>query len=379
MASVEQLGRVLNVGLIGCGEVSQVVHIQTLLPMASWFRITHLCDVSPSALEHYRAKIPGSGVKTTQKAEEICADEDVDIVMVTTADEYHIEHAILGLKHDKYGFLEKPCALTRRDNEAIIEVERKCKGSVMEIGGLDQILYARVRCKCLLYISPYFRNILLCQFNFVKTSSIGPNSVFVSQSGTFPKVFTDFSPEDAAGKTSRAEEMVKHALQTEIGGVEVNPETTLMWRVLAGLGSHDLSVMREALGMPEKVVGTSLGFPFWNALFKYPNFTVSYESGIDNIPRFDALFEVYSANKAVRIQYETPYVKGLPVTMHIAANCDGAYKETTERRSYEDPYTLEMKELWNLVAEGKPVKTTISNAFKDIKLFGMIMAHGYKA
>lgn len=36
-----------------------------------------------------------------------------------------------------------------------------------------------------------------------------------------------------------------------------------MWRILGGLGSHDLSVMREALGMPEKIVGSSLGFPFW--------------------------------------------------------------------------------------------------------------------
>lgn len=36
-----------------------------------------------------------------------------------------------------------------------------------------------------------------------------------------------------------------------------------MWRILGGLGSHDLSAMREALGMPNKVLGANLGYPFW--------------------------------------------------------------------------------------------------------------------
>ena len=57
--------------------------------------------------------------------------------------------------------------------------------------------------------------------------------------------------------------MVKTALEIEAGGIKVTPESSRMWRLFGGLGSHDLSVMREALGMPEKVVGSSLGFPFW--------------------------------------------------------------------------------------------------------------------
>lgn len=43
----------------------------------------------------------------------------------------------------------------------------------------------------------------------------------------------------------------------------MTPDTARMWRVLGGLGSHDLSVMREALGMPERVIGASLRFPIW--------------------------------------------------------------------------------------------------------------------
>lgn len=142
-----------------------MVHIPTLSHLSDYFRITYLCDVSPSALEYCKSKIAaGNGpVLTTKNATELCAAEQTDIVMVATADEYHAAHAILGLEHGKYVFLEKPCALTKQDTEAIAEAERASKGSVMvgymrryaapfndainEIGGLDKILYARVRGK----------------------------------------------------------------------------------------------------------------------------------------------------------------------------------------------------------------------------------------
>ncbi|EOO00298.1 putative myo-inositol 2-dehydrogenase protein [Phaeoacremonium minimum UCRPA7] len=359
--------KILNIGLIGCGEIGQVVHIPTLLFMQSYFRITYLCDVSEAALKHAAQKIPDNP-KITRNPAELCASDAVDAVIVANSDEYHAAHTILALQHDKYVLVEKPIALTKRDALAIEEAERSSRGKVMvgymrrfaapfedalrEIGGLDKILYARVR------------------------DIIGPNAVFVNQSGTFPEKFNDFDPKDSADKNSRSQEMVKTALE-ECGGIPVTQESTIMWRVLCGLGSHDLSVMREALGMPDQVVGSSLGLPFWNVLFKYPTFTVSYESGIDNIPRFDAHLEVYGANKTVRVQYDTPYVKGLPVTMHIVENVEGIYKETNIRKSYEDAYTLEMKTFWAMAAEGKPAKTTVKDALQDFEVFAMLMRHGY--
>jgi len=85
--------------------------------------------------------------------------------------------------------------------------------------------------------------------------------------------------------------------------------------------------------------------------------------------------EVYSANKTVRLQYDTPYVKGLPVTMHIRENDNGLYKETTIRKSFEDPYTLEMKAFWEMAAEGKRAKTTVQDAMKDLELYIIAMRY----
>lgn len=114
-----------------------------------------------------------------------------------------------------------------------------------------------------------------------------------------------------------------------------------------------------------------------SVLFQYPGFAVSYESGMDQVPRFDAHIEIYSAKKTVRVQYDTPYVKGLPTTLHICENVNGTYKESMIRRTYEDPYTLEIMELYKMIVEGKQIKTTAADAKKDLEIFGMIMRAGF--
>jgi predicted dehydrogenase len=95
------------------------------------------------------------------------------------------------------------------------------------------------------------------------------------------------------------------------------------------LGSHDLSAMRELLGMPTSVLGASLQYnsPIWSVLFQYPSFPCTYESGINNVPIFDAHIEVYSSEKIVRINYDTPYVKGLPVTMTVRERINNGERE----------------------------------------------------
>lgn len=112
-------------------------------------------------------------------------------------------------------------------------------------------------------------------------------------------------------------------------------------------------------------------------MFQYPSFAVSYESGIDEVPRFDASIEVFGGRKTVKVCFDSPYVKGLPTTMHIREKLeDGSFRESMVRKTYEDAYTLEMKELYDVVMNGKPIKTTSEDAKKELEIFGMIMTAG---
>ena len=251
------MAKLVNVGIIGCGEVAQIVHIPTLNYMSDYYRITYLCDVSQQALEHCRQKVNHfSFPKTTTSAEELCESKYVDVIFVLSSTEFHAEHAVRALQKQKTVFVEKPLALNERDLKLILEAEKASEGTLMvgymrryatafldavkEIGGMDQIRYATVR------------------------DMIGRNEFFTAQSGAFPKYFTDYSLEVSEGKKRAVDDMYRRGLEEDLG-IPITQQSAAMWALLGNLGCHDLSVMREALGMPLSVLGCSLNHAnmFW--------------------------------------------------------------------------------------------------------------------
>lgn len=239
--------------------VSQVVHIPTLSFMSHLFQITYLSDASDDAMKHCQSKVAGkSQPKTTRDPEELCSSPEVDLVFIASSDTDHKPHALLGLKHGKHVFIEKPITLSLKDTDAIIEAEKASKGSVFvgymrryssafvdalkEVGSIESIRYARVR------------------------DIIGSNSIFIPQSGTFPLTFNDYRKEDSNLLSENTQRDIKQALEVELG-VPVTKERATFWQLLSGLGSHDLSAMRELLGMPTGVLGASVSSsassPFW--------------------------------------------------------------------------------------------------------------------
>lgn len=217
--------RILRVGIIGCGEVAQVVHIPNMNYMSHRFQITYLCDISQQSLAHCARKVQGPTPRATTDASELCSSPDVDVVLIANADAYHVEHGILALRHGKYCLIEKPVSLCFRDLDRLLEAEKQSQGKVFvgtmrrfatafldaveEVGGLQKIQYARVR------------------------DIVGPNAVFVGQSGTYPRKFNDFSDADNEDRLAREADIFEQALKHEFG-VPSTPESKRMLRVLGG-------------------------------------------------------------------------------------------------------------------------------------------------
>lgn len=111
-----------------------------------------------------------------------------------------------------------------------------------------------------------------------------------------------------------------------------------------------------------------------SAIFQYPNFAVGYESGVDQVARFDASIEIFGDTKTVKVCIDTPFIKGLPTTTVVKETLpDGSFRESTTRRTYEDPYTLQLKAVYDWVVHGKIPKTNPADARKDLEILGMLM------
>ncbi len=353
----------LNVGMIGLGEVAQVIHIPVLKSLPQHYRIAAFCDISPKLVEDMGRKHGVTRLYTD--ASEMVKQDDLDVVFVLNSDEYHAECAISAANHNKHVFIEKPMCLTVSEADAIIEARDRNRVQIMvgymrryaasfveavkEIGDFEQIKYARIR------------------------DIVGPNRFFVDPT-SHVVAYDDIPAALREDKQRRAERLVREA--TGFG-----PESPyfMFYRFLCGLSSHDLSAMREAIGMPKRVLGAKLAMGehifdiFFNAVFDYGAFGVTFETGFDGQGRFDAHVEVYSRQKSVKVQYNTPYIRHLPVELEIQETRGEKFIRSVVRPTYTDPYTLEMKHLYDVITRGHAPKTTPEDYKKDLAIFKMIM------
>jgi predicted dehydrogenase len=377
-------------------EVFQVCHGPCLFLLSHLFRIESICDVSPTHVDHCAAKF--SIPHRTTDPEETIDHPKVDVVFILTSDEIHAPLAIRSLKAGKHVFVEKPVSLSIPSVQSIIDAEKEAKGAARvfvgymrryapsyvqafkrEVASMPKILYARVR-----------------DFS-------GPNAQFVNQSGTFQVKGTDFP----AGAARERNEKLQGLFEEAFPGQEVTDEKRKACRFLGSLGSHDISLMRETLGFPEKVTAFTANDPFYNAILQFRNpdgssYSVTYESGIDGVPVFDAHLSVYGERKRVTIkvsccrclseesqhlrlqanhgapqkQYDSPYVKALPIVVEVEeANDHGEIQRRTVLSSYEDTYTAELQQLHECLVNGAEIKTTVEDAIKDVQIYDMM----YKA
>ena len=358
----------LRVGLIGAGEVGQVIHLPTLQLMNHLYTVSAICDVSQKTVDFCknRYNIP----LATTNPDDVINHPDIDVIFNLTSDEFHETIAVAALKAGKHVMQEKPISLSVESAIRIVQAEKKAKNGARvfvgymrryapsfvnafkrEVASINRVLYARSR------------------------GIVGPNAYFVNQSGTFPFKNPDDIPSEASAKRAR---LLSELLRETFNEAKAAEEEVKFCRHLGSLGSHDLSLMREVLGVPESVAGVSVNPPFYSAILNYKTsrgpFSVTYETGIDEVARFDSHLAVYGKNKTVSIQYDTPYVKGLAIKVkvdEIDEHGEVISKEITS--SYEDAYTAELKEMHACFTEGREIKTTAEDAVQESRLFAMLL------
>jgi predicted dehydrogenase len=348
----------IKVGLIGLGEVAQITHLPILEQLSDRYEITALCDISPSLVEWAGHKYRVTNLYTDAKR--LAEQADLDAVFVLNSDEYHAECAIHALKNKKHVLIEKPMTLTEADADAIIQARDEAGVQAMvgymrryapaftealeEIKSLGKIQYARIR------------------------DIIGQNRLIIEQSSTVHR-FSDIPQAAMDDRRARREAMVKEAIG------EVPQDIFNAYGLLCGLNSHDISAMRELLGMPKRVVSAAQwnGGRYITAIFEFDGYYAAFETGVDLQRRFDAHIEVYGETKSLLVQYDTPYIRHLPTTLQVKETIGDAYHESVKRPTLKDPYTAELEYFYDVVTQGKTPKTSPEDYKQDLVIFKMIV------
>jgi phthalate 4,5-cis-dihydrodiol dehydrogenase len=131
---------VLRLGIAGIGIAAAQV-LPNIASIADTVRLTAVADIRSDALRAFGAKHPG--VLLFDSVEALCASPDVDVVWISTPNEFHAAHAVLAAKHGKHVVCEKPMATTVAEcNEIVAAVE---SNGVRYVQGHSKIYYAALR------------------------------------------------------------------------------------------------------------------------------------------------------------------------------------------------------------------------------------------
>ena len=111
----------MNVGLIGCGSISQTYLKNAKELYADSFAITAVSDLRMEAAEA-KAREFGTRALTT---EELLADPDIDLILNLTVPNAHRAVIIRALEAGKHVYTEKPFGVSREDAAAIMDAMRR--------------------------------------------------------------------------------------------------------------------------------------------------------------------------------------------------------------------------------------------------------------
>lgn len=344
-----------RIGIIGCGGVAQIVHLPTLYQLGHLFEVTAICDVSDKVLAGVGA---AWGIeRRARNYQELLAFDAVDAVLIANPSAYHAETTIAALQAGKHVLVEKPMCMTLAENDALIAAQASA-GKILQVGTMRRYAPAFIEA-CRIVHS--MDDIRLAKVHDI----IGRNSLVIDP--TSRVIQADDIPESvSASLRRRQDELIRAAIG------EAPAALRTAYNMMLGLSTHDTSAMREMLGMPKQVLFAAQrqGGRYMTAAFDYGDFVCLFSSGADNIPRYDTYLEVYGQNRVVRVDYDTPFVRNLPITFSITETRDGASRtESLTHPGWGDAFTEEWRAFHHSCVTGESPKASAQDFRHDLLLY----------
>ena len=350
---------IVRVGVIGLGEVAQSIHLPVLSDLRTRYTIAGAYDPSPSLLELCRSRY--AGVRTFDSAEALIADPAIDAVFILSPDETHEPYLRLCIQADKHVFLEKPPCLTLREIDGLLPLAE----------GYPKVIFVG-------YMRRYSPAFLAAKAEMPPPEEITHVRIFdlIALGWLFMRDSQDILyPQDVPEPIRKAGRAKREALWREVAGEDATDDLLFAYHLLTAMNSHHLSAMRELLGEPKGVIAARQTNQGANAsiLLDYGHYVTSYQSVVDEIGLFDAMIEVRSHRKSLRIIYDTPYIRSLPTRLEITEGTPDGVRQRILGPLYTDSFTTELKAFHQHIQDGSRPKTSLADARNDLVLWTEII------
>jgi virulence factor len=350
---------VIRVGLIGLGEVAQSIHLPVLADQRDRWAIAGVYDVSPSLMALCTSGYPTA--KAFESAEALINSPDIDAVFVLSSDDTHSRFVRAAVEANKHILLEKPACLTVREIDELLALTANY-GKTIFVGYMRRYAPAYLAAKQELPAAGEITHVRI--FDLI---SEGRHFLKKSQNVLYP---SDIDPALLARGAKERDALIR-----EVVGSDAPADLVRAYRGLTALSSHHISAMRGLLGEPVQVLAAhrTNGGANTSVTFDYGHFAAYYDAVVDDLGLFDAMIEVRSNTKRVRIIYDTPYIRSLPTRLEVTESGAAGPITRTFGPLYGDAFSNELEIFHRHILEGTKPVTDLLDSRRDLALMAEII------
>lgn len=341
----------IKVGIVGCGEIAQIMHIPYLKEMEEQYELVALCarskKLAETLAEKYQVK------KIFNDYEDMLEMRNLDAVLILNMD--HAPVAMKAANAKKHIFVEKPIAFTLKEADDMINACNQ-NGVKLMVG------YMKIYDPAFQYAKKLFEKM---DYKLIRSHDyLHYNPLIVEELYNILKF--DDVPYDPMT-------MLVDVLSKRIGpDLFCGDEDILVAYIFLLMGgSHDLSILTEAFGYPKKVLWTDiwkhegsgpegkkngLGVfgHYVSSIFDYgKNRRCIFEFGGTARKWMDEDLVAFGTNETVKISYPSPYIKNTPAEVERTYMRDGEIHKEVANISYEEAFKRELKHFHDCIVDNK--------------------------
>ncbi|MCY3917879.1 MAG: Gfo/Idh/MocA family oxidoreductase [Chloroflexi bacterium] len=340
----------LRVGIIGCGQIAQIMHLPYLKELPQ-YEIGAVCDISTTVVntvgEWY-------GVKDRYvDYQELLDQPDIDIVAILTMD--HSDIAEAAADAGKHIFVEKPFCFDPAEGKRVLSAVKRA-GVKLMVGYMKRYdpgyEYGMARMRAMQDVR------LIRVHDFAGDFSVHEPLYTLVTGDDIPQSVLD----DGAAKIEAASKAALGPSHAHLSG---------LYNMLLMLSSHDLAILRGAFGAAEGVLFSDAISPteILSVLDFGPQRRCVFEAGVwPDYLWWDEQLTAYGKSETISIAFPNPYVKYAPTTVTIQQNEDGSPITKVAPASHEEAFRREWLLFYDCIREDSEARTTGADANADVEL-----------
>ncbi len=352
----------IRLGVIGAGQLSQLVHLPNVVRLGELFELCALADPSSTrtAALARRYAIP----RVQSDPRELIERGDLDAVLVLSPNVTHADLCVAALEAGCHVFVEKPLALTLEDVERVVAA-RDASGKVVQVGYMKRYgaAYERLR-------------------HAVATASGALR--LISSHTVEPDLVSGFpTPGYVAGEDmpseliERARAELERQTASALGAPASDPALCYAFsEIFLGSLIHSVNLVNGLLDVLPGQRPASVEASSWWAGGKAAHVVVRLAGGVrwtttwteaTDAPTHEELTTVVFDDAVHRLRGGAPYLRHEPATLSTSAR-DGELSVQSLSQSERDPFVAELEHFAACIAGSARCETPPEQARADIAL-----------